>query len=252
MSWLAGLASGAISSIASMLLGGNLIFDKNSVVHQKLQPFVAWSPIYVFTGGESVVSLHTNLRVTGPPPVAAGGTFLWDTGSTNFLGQGIVAADTTNTSVPQDRRPVYGAAVLVFKQGKGSLQFDGNNVDTPNLSPLAQQQPAQYFLSNNVFMTTPNVWSDPEEMMDAISFYLTGYDDHIMFTGGYADASSFPADKMKKCNSGDMLLLVTLATDAGPQSGVAQPQAWNASNPELNYGMVTGNVSISLKGEIGV
>lgn len=253
MSWLASLAGPAlqgIGSIASMLLGKNLIFDKNANVAQKLLSAVTWTPIYVFKEG-GVKALHTMLEITGAPPLTQGSTYNWDRLSEDVTGPGpgprqygVIAGDTTLGGTPaNDRMPTHGVACLVLKQGDSALDFTGDLRNTPKLQSLPMNVGSQFTYDNNIAMTRQNAWGDPAELIDAVRFYVTGYDHHVPFQGGFADASSFPADKMAKLGDGDMLVLVTIATDASPLLNV-WPNPWMASDPSLCYGMITGNVSL--------
>lgn len=236
------MAVPVIGSLASLLFGGHLVYDKNSNVDMKLLASASWTPIYVFKEGE-VISVKTTLRFTGAPPLPQGKTYNWDRGAADSDDYGIIDADCTcSGSVANDRMPSHAVAVLILKQGDGSLDFNGSGVDSPKLASLPINASAADVQAAGISQSRQNVWADPAEMVDACRVYLTGYDDHVEFHGGFAQKGDYPQQKLASLNDGDCLYLVTIATDAGPT--LAYPNTWEPSDPDLNFGNICGIISL--------
>jgi hypothetical protein len=53
-------------SILSGLLGGNIVYDWNSLVRDTIGFTKRWTPVAYFPQGTSVPFWHTNLNITGP------------------------------------------------------------------------------------------------------------------------------------------------------------------------------------------
>ena len=237
-----------LSGIASLLLGGNLIFNDNANVAMKLVNSTSWVPIALFGQG-AVAALHTNLEITGAPPLAEGYLYQWDRGEQDaqYGEYGVIAA-TNPAGIFDAHMPTQCTVAVVLKQGRPALEFNGSGAfDTPNLSTLPPNNSGGQFQQKlgqgQINGGSGSAWGDPEEMIDAKRAYLTGYDHHVSFCGGFMNGDDrYTADKLSRTNQGDMLIVVAFASDA-PPTVQTYPNQWQASDPSLNFGMVTGTVS---------
>lgn len=242
---IARTAAPIITSIASLLMGGNLIYDANSNVQMKIANSTTWTPIYQFQQG-AVSHLHTKLEITGAPPLPPGYVYQWDRGEADAApgSYGVVLSPYPENAF-EGHMPTSATVALVLKQGAGATYFDGSGVNQPNLGTLPMQYSGQFLQAANgngsVNNQTATAWGDPEEMIDAKRVYLTGWDHHVEFDGGFQNGE-FPGDKLARTNNGDTLFLVAFGTDAPPT--VAFPNTWTASDSTLNFGMITGSVSL--------
>lgn len=249
LSGLAGLAPVAgkvLKGISSLLMGGNLIFDKNSKVSDKLRASVSWTPIYVMTQGR-VTALKTTLRISGAPPLVQGTTYSWDRDAEDAP-EGSYGIVNVNCGCPgtvaNDRMPTEFAVAVVIKTGKPATTLVPDDASTPQLVSLPINWNSSQITSQNLSMTYAGVWGDAVEMLDGMRGHLNGYDDHQKFEGGFVNGE-FPGEKVSDVGQGDLILVAYVATDAPPM--YAYPNAWTPSNSTLNFGNIAGNVSIVLE-----
>ncbi len=242
------VAGPLLSGVASLLLGGNLIFNDNSNVSMKLVNSTSWIPIALFGQG-AVSALHTNLEITGAPPLAEGQLYDWDRGEQDaqYGDYGIINASNP-AGVYDAHMPTQCTVAVVLKQGRPALEFNGAGpFDTPNLSTLPPNNSGgmlQAKIGGGIASSSSgSAWGDPVEMIDAKRAYLTGYDHHVSFAGGFMNGDdAYTASKLNQTQQGDMLIVVAFASDAPPLVQT-WPNQWQASDPSLNFGMVTGTVS---------
>lgn len=231
--------SGA-SKIVSLLFGGDLIYDKNSSVDDKITFDTRWTPIYVMEGQGSIPALKTTLRIMGAVPLPQGKTFNWDRGSGDFLDYGIIDAQCDCAGSPaNDRMPSSIVAVLVIKKYKQAINFNGTGDDSPSFDTLPLNTNAADL--QNLPFANASVWSDPDEIVDAKRVRLNGYDSHCTFAGGFT-GSEFPGEKLAGLQKGDMLLLAYRGTNAN--NLVSQAPNWEPSDDTLAFGSISGSVSV--------
>lgn len=228
------------SKIVSMLFGGDLIYDKNSSVDDKICFSTRWTPIYVMEGQGSVPALKTTLRLMGAPPIKQGFTYNWDSTEADFTENGIIPAQCDCAGSPaNDRMPSSLVAVLVIKKYRQAIEFNGTGSDAPQFGTLPLNTNAADL--QDLPLPNASVWSDPDEIIDAKRVRLNGYDSHVSFEGGFT-GSEFPGEKLSGLQKGDLLLVAYRGTDASNQ--VSQPPTWQPSDDTLAFGHISGSVSV--------